>query len=83
MKQNPLVVGSSLGAIASGVVATATTFCCVGPAVIAVLGTSGVLAAARLAPYRLRCCFLLSTIYLKVPRSCSCAGPRSSKSGIK
>src|SRR5260370_16285291 len=52
MKQNPLVIGSSLGAIASGVVATATTFCCVGPAVIAVLGTGGVLAAARLAPYR-------------------------------
>jgi mercuric ion transport protein len=52
MKQNPLVVGSSLGAIASGVVATATTFCCVGPAVIAVLGTGGVLAAARLVPYR-------------------------------
>jgi mercuric ion transport protein len=52
MKQNPFVIGSSLGAIASGVVATATTFCCVGPAVIAVLGTSGVLAAARLAPYR-------------------------------
>jgi mercuric ion transport protein len=52
MKQNPLVIGSSLGAIASGVVATATTFCCVGPAVIAILGTGGVLAAARLAPYR-------------------------------
>src|SRR5258708_37602457 len=52
MNQNPLVVGSSLGAIASGVVATATTFCCVGPAVIAVLGTGGVLDAARLAPYR-------------------------------
>ncbi len=52
MKQNALVVSSSLGAIASGLVATLTTFCCVGPAVIAILGTSGVLAAARLAPYR-------------------------------
>ena len=52
MKQNPLVIGSSLGAIASGLVATASTFCCVGPAVIAILGTGGVLAAARLAPYR-------------------------------
>jgi mercuric ion transport protein len=51
MKQGPVVIGSSLGAIASGLAATATTFCCVGPAVIA-LGTSGVLAAARLAPYR-------------------------------
>src|SRR5260370_6931921 len=52
MKQAPVVIGSSLGEIASGLVATATTFCCVGPAVIAVLGTSGVLAAARLSPYR-------------------------------
>ena len=52
MKQVPVVIGSSLGAIASGLVATVTTFCCVGPAVIAILGTSGVIAAARLAPYR-------------------------------
>lgn len=52
MRQVPVVVGSSLGAIASGLVATATTFCCAGPAVIAILGTSGVVAAARLAPYR-------------------------------
>jgi mercuric ion transport protein len=52
MKQVPVVIGSSLGAIASGLVATASAFCCVGPAVIAVLGTSGVIAAARLAPYR-------------------------------
>jgi mercuric ion transport protein len=52
MRRSPVVIGSSLGAIASGLVATATIFCCVGPAVIAVLGTSGALAAARLAPYR-------------------------------
>jgi mercuric ion transport protein len=52
MKQVPVVIGSSLGAIASGLVATASAICCAGPAVIAVLGTSGVLAAARLAPYR-------------------------------
>jgi hypothetical protein len=52
MKQVPVVIGSSLGAIASGLVATASTFCCVGPAVIAILGTDGVVAAARLAPYR-------------------------------
>lgn len=52
MKQGSVVIGSSLGAIASGLAATATTFCCVGPAVIAILGTGGVLAAARLAPYR-------------------------------
>jgi len=52
MKQGSVVIGSSLGAIASGVAATASAFCCLGPAVIAVLGTSGVIAAARLAPYR-------------------------------
>ena len=52
MKQVPVVIGSSLGAIASGLVSTATAFCCVGPAVIAILGTSGAMAAARLAPYR-------------------------------
>lgn len=52
MKQGSVVIGSSLGAIASGLVATASAFCCVGPAVIAVLGTGGALAAARLAPWR-------------------------------
>lgn len=52
MKQGSIVIGSSLGAIASGLIATATAFCCVGPAIIAVLGTSGVLAAARLEPFR-------------------------------
>lgn len=52
MKQNPIVIGSSLSAIGSSLVATASAFCCVGPAVIAVLGTSGVIAAAKLAPYR-------------------------------
>lgn len=62
MKQVSVLIGSSLGAIASGLAATATTFCCVGPAVIAVLGTSGVLAAARLAPYRPY--FILASIVL-------------------
>lgn len=52
MNRGSVVIGSSLGAIASGLVAAATTFCCAGPAVIAVLGTSGVIAAARLEPYR-------------------------------
>ena len=52
MEQVPVVIGSSLGAIASGLAATTTTFCCVGPAVIAVLGTTGILAAARPAPHR-------------------------------
>jgi mercuric ion transport protein len=53
MKKTPVVVGSSLSAIGSSLVATATAFCCIGPAVIAVIGTSGALAAARLAPFRL------------------------------
>ena len=52
MNKFPVVIGSSLSAMGSSLVATATAFCCVGPAVIAVLGTSGALAAARLAPYR-------------------------------
>jgi hypothetical protein len=52
MNKTPVVVGSSLSAIGSSLVATATAFCCIGPGVIAVIGTSGALAAARLAPFR-------------------------------
>lgn len=52
MRQIPLVIGSSLSAIGSSLMATATTVCCIGPAVVAVLGTGGVLAAARLSAYR-------------------------------
>jgi len=52
MNKAHVVIGSSLSAMSSSLVATATAFCCVGPAVIALLGTSGALAAARLAPYR-------------------------------
>lgn len=62
MKQGSFVIGTSLGAIASGLVATATAFCCVGPAVIAVLGMGGVLAAAKLEPYRLY--FILASVAL-------------------
>ena len=62
MKQGSVVVGSSVGAIASGLVAAATTFCCAGPAVFALIGTSGVLAAARLEPYRMY--FILASILL-------------------
>ncbi len=64
MKQVPVLIGSTLGAIASGLVATATSFCCVGPSVIALLGTSGVFAAARLAPYRPY--FILGSVLLLV-----------------
>lgn len=52
MKQTPLVIGSSLSAVGSSLVAVVTSLCCIGPAVFAILGTGGVLAAARLAPYR-------------------------------
>jgi mercuric ion transport protein len=62
VRQGSVVIGSSVGCIASGLVATATTFCCVGPAVIAILGTSGVIAAAKLAPYRLY--FILGSVLL-------------------
>jgi hypothetical protein len=47
-----VVIGSSLGATSSSLAASVTAFCCVGPAVFAVLGTGGALEAARLAPYR-------------------------------
>ena len=62
MKQGLAVIGSSLGAITSGLVAAATAFCCAGPAVFAVIGTSGVLAAARLEPYRIY--FILASVAL-------------------
>jgi hypothetical protein len=61
MDKTPIVIGSSLSAIGSSLVATATAFCCIGPAVIAVVGTGGALAAARLHPIDLtsllvQCC---------------------------
>jgi mercuric ion transport protein len=52
MNKAPVVIASSLSAMGSSLVATVAAFCCVGPVVIAVLGTGGALAAARLAPYR-------------------------------
>ena len=61
MNKITVVIGSSLGAMGSSVVASAAAFCCLGPAVIAVLGTSGALAAARLAPYRSY--FILGSIF--------------------
>ena len=62
MKQNPIVIGSSLGAIASGFAVVATTFCCAGPAVAAFIGTGGVLMGARPEPFRLY--FVLGSIAL-------------------
>lgn len=52
MKQESLVIGSSLSAVGSSLVAVVTSLCCIGPAVFAILGTGGTLAAARLAPWR-------------------------------
>jgi mercuric ion transport protein len=46
------VAGTALGAIGASLVAAAASLCCVGPAVIAVLGASGAVAAAGFAPYR-------------------------------
>jgi len=47
-----IAVGSAAGAVGAALVAFLGTLCCAGPAVIAVLGAGGALAAARLEPYR-------------------------------
>jgi mercuric ion transport protein len=46
------VAGTALGAIGASLVAAAASLCCVGPAVVAVLGASGAVAAAGFVPYR-------------------------------
>jgi mercuric ion transport protein len=46
------VVGASLGALGAAATAIAASLCCVGPAVVAILGTGGALAVARLERYR-------------------------------
>jgi mercuric ion transport protein len=48
-----IAAGSAAGAVASALAALAATACCAGPAVFALLGTSGAIAAAGLHPYRL------------------------------
>lgn len=48
-----VVTASALGAAGTAGVAALGSLCCAGPAVLAVLGTSGAVAAASLAPYRL------------------------------
>ena len=47
-----VVAGSAVGAIGAAVAAMLATLCCAGPAVVAVLGAGGALAAAKLEPYR-------------------------------
>lgn len=46
------VATGALGAAGSAGVAIVSSLCCAGPAVLAVLGTGGAIAAAELAPYR-------------------------------
>jgi mercuric ion transport protein len=48
-----LVTTSAVGAVGAVGAALFSSLCCAGPAVLAVLGTSGAVAAAQLEPYRL------------------------------
>lgn len=51
-KETGLVIGSSVGAVGTATAAVLGVLCCAGPAVAAVLGAGGALAAARLQPLR-------------------------------
>ena len=46
------VVGTSLAGIGAAATAAAASLCCVGPAVVSIVGVSGAVAAAGLKPYR-------------------------------
>ena len=46
------VTGSALGALGTAAVAIFASLCCAGPAVVAILGAGGAVAAAGLVPYR-------------------------------
>lgn len=46
------ISGSALGAFGSAAVAIFASLCCAGPAVVAVVGAGGAVAAAALVPYR-------------------------------
>ena len=52
MQRQAPVVAASAGAVGAAITAVLASLCCVGPAVVAVLGTGGALAIARLEPYR-------------------------------
>jgi mercuric ion transport protein len=45
-------IGTSIAGLGAALTATAATLCCVGPAVVAVVGVGGAVAAASLKPYR-------------------------------
>ncbi len=51
-KDLSLVVGSAAGALVVAVAAVGGVLCCPSPVVAAVLGVGGMMAGARLAPYR-------------------------------
>jgi mercuric ion transport protein len=46
-------IGTSLAGMGAALTAAAASLCCVGPAVVAVVGVGGAVAAAGLKPYRL------------------------------
>jgi mercuric ion transport protein len=45
-------IGTSLAGMGAALTAVAATLCCVGPAVVAIVGVGGAVAAASLKPYR-------------------------------
>jgi mercuric ion transport protein len=47
-----VVMGSAVGALGAAGAAFLGVLCCAGPLVVAVIGTGGAVAAARLQPYR-------------------------------
>ena len=49
---NRLVFGTATGGLGAALTATAASMCCLGPAVVSLLGVSGAVAAAGIAPYR-------------------------------
>jgi mercuric ion transport protein len=46
------VIASAVGGLGAGLASTLAAVCCVGPAVVSVLGVGGAVAAAGLRPYR-------------------------------
>ncbi len=46
------IVGSTAGVIGAALTATVGSLCCVGPAVVSIVGVSGAVLAAGLKPYR-------------------------------
>ena len=52
-REQLIVAGSAASGIGAALVAAFAALCCVGPWAVALLGVSGAIAAASLAPYRL------------------------------